>query len=51
MIIIGGVIPKNDYDVLFKMGVAAVFGPGTIIAEAAQEIIQIMINGFIKDEF
>ena len=51
MIIIGGVIPKKDYDVLFKMGVAAVFGPGTIIAEAAQEIIQIMINGFTKDEF
>ena len=33
------------------MGVAAIFGPGTIIAEAAQEIIQIMINGFSKDEF
>ena len=51
MIIIGGVIPKKDYDVLFDMGVAAVFGPGTIISEAAQEIIQIMINGFTKDEF
>ena len=51
MIIIGGVIPKKDYDVLFKMGVAAVFGPGTVIADAAQEIIQIMIKGFTKDEF
>jgi len=49
MIIIGGVIPKNDYKVLFKMGVAAVFGPGTVISEAAQEIIQIMINGFTKN--
>ena len=51
MIIIGGVIPKKDYDVLFKMGVAAIFGPGTVIADAAQEIIQIMIKGFTKDEF
>ena len=51
MIIIGGAIPKKDYNVLFKMGVAAVFGPGTVIADAAQEIIQIMIKGFTKDGF
>jgi methylmalonyl-CoA mutase len=39
MIIAGGVIPKQDYDFLFKAGVAAVFGPGTKIPMAAQEIL------------
>ena len=29
MIIVGGVVPKKDYKLLFDMGVAAVFGPGT----------------------
>ena len=39
MIIAGGVIPKQDYDFLYKAGVTAVFGPGTKIPLAAQEII------------
>ena len=45
MVIVGGVIPKKDYDYLFDEGVAAVFGPGTNIPKAAQEIITIMLNG------
>lgn len=40
MVIAGGVIPPNDYDFLFDAGVAAVFGPGTVIAKAAQEILE-----------
>jgi methylmalonyl-CoA mutase len=48
MIIIGGVVPKKDYQLLFDMGVAAVFGPGTVISEAAQDIIKIMLKGFLK---
>jgi methylmalonyl-CoA mutase cobalamin-binding domain/chain len=43
MIIVGGVIPAQDYPYLFDAGVAAVFGPGTIISEAASEILKIMI--------
>ena len=50
MVIVGGVVPKKDYKTLFNMGVAAVFGPGTIISKAAQEIIQIMIQGFKINE-
>ena len=50
MIIIGGVVPKKDYQLLFDMGIAAVFGPGTIISEAAQDIIQIMLKGFKNNE-
>ena len=44
MVIVGGVIPKQDYDFLFKAGALAVFGPGTKISEAASEILQILIK-------
>lgn len=40
MIIAGGVIPKQDYDFLYNAGVTAVFGPGTKIPLAAQEILE-----------
>jgi methylmalonyl-CoA mutase len=39
MIIAGGVIPKQDYQFLYDAGVTAVFGPGTKIPQAAQEIL------------
>lgn len=42
LVIVGGVIPKKDYDFLFEQGVAAVFGPGTPIAQAADEVLQIL---------
>lgn len=35
----GGVIPPQDYDALFKAGVAAIFGPGTRIPHAASEVL------------
>jgi methylmalonyl-CoA mutase len=40
MVVAGGVIPHQDYDFLFENGVAFVFGPGTVIAKAAQEILE-----------
>lgn len=43
MVIAGGVIPSNDYDFLYEAGVSAVFGPGTVIAKAAQEILKKLI--------
>ncbi len=39
MIVVGGVIPPEDYDVLFAAGAKAVFGPGTNIPEAAADLI------------
>ena len=45
MVIAGGVIPQKDYQFLFDAGVAAVFGPGTKISKAAQDILQILIEG------
>ena len=47
MIIVGGVVPKKDYQFLFDNGVAAIFGPGTNISIAAQEIIETMIKGMV----
>ena len=46
LIIAGGVIPPKDYEYLFDAGVAGVFGPGTVIAEAAIDILKIMIDYF-----
>ncbi len=40
MVIVGGVIPKQDYDFLLDHGVAAIFGPGSNISEAAISILQ-----------
>jgi methylmalonyl-CoA mutase len=40
LVIAGGVIPAQDYDFLYNAGVAGVYGPGTVIAIAAQEILE-----------
>jgi methylmalonyl-CoA mutase len=45
MVVVGGVIPAQDYDYLYKSGVLGVFGPGTVIAKAAASILKIMIKG------
>lgn len=42
LVIVGGVIPPQDYDFLFEAGVAGVFGPGTVIPVCAQEILKIL---------
>lgn len=44
MIIAGGVIPPKDYQFLYNAGVAAVFGPGTVIAKAAAEILEKLMD-------
>ncbi|MBQ0788754.1 MAG: methylmalonyl-CoA mutase [Oceanihabitans sp.] len=44
MVIVGGVIPKQDYQYLFDAGAVAVFGPGTKISEAAIKILEILID-------
>ncbi|RKT30748.1 methylmalonyl-CoA mutase [Roseovarius halotolerans] len=42
IVICGGVIPQQDYDFLKKAGVKAIFGPGTNIPEAAQDILRLI---------
>ncbi|MGX1050997.1 methylmalonyl-CoA mutase cobalamin-binding domain/chain [Bradyrhizobium japonicum] len=40
MIIVGGVVPPQDYDALYAAGAEAIFPPGTVIADAADQLIQ-----------
>ncbi len=44
VVIAGGVIPAQDYDFLYKAGVAAIFGPGTSVAKAAVTIMEILLE-------
>jgi len=44
MVIVGGVIPPQDYQFLYDAGVVGIFGPGTIIADAAIKILGILIE-------
>ena len=43
IVIAGGVIPAQDYDFLYKAGVAAIFGPGTSVSKAAIELMKILL--------
>jgi methylmalonyl-CoA mutase len=44
MVIVGGVIPPQDYQFLFDAGAVAVFGPGTKISEAAISILEVLLQ-------
>ena len=44
MVVVGGVIPAQDYQFLFDKGAVAIFGPGTKISEAAIKILEILIE-------
>jgi methylmalonyl-CoA mutase len=44
MVIVGGVIPHQDYEFLYEAGAVAIFGPGTKIPEAAIQMLKIMIE-------
>jgi methylmalonyl-CoA mutase len=44
LVIAGGVIPAQDYDFLYKAGVAAIYGPGTSVSKAACQILEILLE-------
>ncbi|MEY4203510.1 MAG: methylmalonyl-CoA mutase [Bacteroidota bacterium] len=44
LVVVGGVIPQQDYDFLRQAGVAAIFGPGTVVARAAQTLLHILMD-------
>lgn len=46
LVVAGGVIPQQDYAFLYEQGVAAVFGPGTVIAEAAIQILDQLLEAY-----
>ncbi len=49
LVVVGGVIPQKDYDFLYEAGVVGVFGPGTVISEAACQILELLLMAF-KEE-
>ena len=49
LVIVGGVIPHQDYNALYEHGVAGIFGPGTSIAEAAQQILRVLMDTYPAD--
>jgi methylmalonyl-CoA mutase len=44
LVVVGGVIPPQDYEFLYNAGVAGIYGPGTVIPVAAQRIIEALID-------
>jgi methylmalonyl-CoA mutase len=48
-VVVGGVIPAQDYDYLLKNGAIAIFGPGTVIPTAAKNILEKLINNLDED--
>jgi methylmalonyl-CoA mutase len=49
LVIAGGVIPPQDYQVLYDAGVAAIFGPGTSVSKAAKQILEILLHNMDQD--
>jgi methylmalonyl-CoA mutase len=43
-VVVGGVIPPPDYDFLYKAGAVGVFGPGTVVAESADKVLNVLEN-------
>ncbi|HOB84840.1 MAG TPA: methylmalonyl-CoA mutase [Bacteroidales bacterium] len=46
LVVAGGVIPPQDYQFLYDAGVVAIFGPGTSVARAAKQILEILLHSF-----
>jgi len=44
MVIVGGVIPPQDYQFLYDVGVAAIFGPGTVVSDAGVNMLKLLIE-------
>ena len=49
MVVVGGVIPPQDYDELYAAGASAIFGPGTVIATAAMDLLD-KLDGILADD-
>jgi methylmalonyl-CoA mutase len=49
LVIVGGVIPPQDYEFLYDAGVAGIFGPGTVIPAAAQQILHILTGSLVGE--
>jgi methylmalonyl-CoA mutase len=48
LVVVGGVIPPQDYDYLYNAGAAGVFGPGTVIPVCAQKILDTLMSSLAR---
>lgn len=46
LVVCGGVIPKQDYDYLYKAGVVGIYGPGSNISKSAIDILDVLVQGY-----
>jgi len=44
MVIVGGVVPKQDHEALYQAGVVAIYGPGTKLSQAAIDLLTILMD-------
>jgi methylmalonyl-CoA mutase len=47
LVVVGGVIPPQDYEFLYQAGAVGIFGPGTVIPVAAQKILEILSGNLV----
>jgi len=50
LVIVGGVIPHQDYEFLYDHGVTGIFGPGTVISTAATQILNVLLDRMEEEE-
>jgi methylmalonyl-CoA mutase len=50
LVIVGGVIPHQDYEFLYDHGVTGIFGPGTVISTAAAQILNVLLDQMTEEE-
>ena len=50
LVTVGGVIPPQDYDFLYKAGAVGVYGPGTVIPVCAQQILRILTHSTVEEK-
>nr|MDA3897112.1 methylmalonyl-CoA mutase [Desulfobacteraceae bacterium] len=44
LVVVGGIIPPADYDFLYDAGVSKIFGPGSVITESANQVLNVLEN-------
>ena len=50
MVVVGGVIPQQDYEFLFKSGASAIFGPGTPLTSCVEQVLLKMFEKYYPSE-
>ena len=44
LVVVGGIIPSSDYEFLYKRGVSGIFGPGTVITDSANKVLNALFE-------